>query len=85
MKLKFTEPQVWISRGLKILQSFQVHAIQSFNLLEVNRPEYFPWRCWEQFGAFHGMRPTTGGNRTHRAVPSTEGKLFWSLDLSTIK
>ena len=25
------------------------------------------------------------GQRTHRAVPSTEGKMFWSIDFSDIK
>ena len=43
--------------------------IQLFNVWEVNRPEYFPPRCWELLPVYI----------------STEEKMFWSIDLSNIR
>ena len=57
------------------------HNIQLFNVWEVNRPEYFPRDAGNS-----SMRSIARGQRQrHRAVPSTEGVMFCSIDWSNIK
>ena len=57
-----------------------------FNDWEANRPEYFPWGAWN-----NSMRSTARGQRPRateldpRAIPSNDGKMFWSIDWSNFE